>query len=111
MSVFLTRLGSVVSDLIANRGLLASWDDSTSVVLMHHSTASKVEGTALTLIDSLGMLTDSVEKLDRWVAVAKFSFGAHVCCTAVALADSACALQQHSKQANTFRWHHVVYIF
>ena len=51
---------------VAGQGLLASWDETTSIIVMHHTTASKVEGTALTLIDSLSMLTESVEKLDRY---------------------------------------------
>ncbi len=61
----LIRVRSIVSDLIANKGLLASWDETTSIIVMHKATASKVEGTALCVIDTLNTLTESVEKLDR----------------------------------------------
>ena len=65
---------SIVSKLLVNRELMASWDGPTSTIIMHRVNTNKLQRLALQYSDKVSQLMDSNEKLlDSQTGVYGFS--------------------------------------
>jgi len=58
-----SQVHSIVSKLMVNREVLASWDGPTSTIVMHRVNTSKLQNLALQYSEKVSLLVESNEKL------------------------------------------------